>query len=308
MSIVIISDRDPKAWLSALKSKATEVEVSVYPEVRDKSKVDYALVWNYPHGVLTEFPNLKVVASMGAGVDHILSDPELPKDVLVTRVVDVQLGIDMAEFVLAVVLSHLRNLLLHKGTEPGKQWQPRPYLRISDPKIGIMGMGILGNRVAEKLKSAGFNVIGWARTQRSNRDFGIFSGKEELESFLSEIHILVCLLPLTPVTENILNKDLFSKLPRNAFVINVARGKHLVEKDLLEYLDNGHLSGAALDVFRTEPLPEDHPFWEHPKVHVTPHIASVSRPASVVGQVLENYRRLQNEQPLGNTVEVAKGY
>lgn len=308
MSIVIISDRDPKAWLAALKAKAPEVEVSVYPEVENKNKIDYALVWNYPHGVLQEFPNLKVVASMGAGVDHIISDPDLPKKVMVTRVVDLQLGIDMAEFVLAIIMDYLRNLSVHKGMEASREWVPRTYFRIADPTIGIMGMGILGNKVSEKLKSVGFRVTGWARTQRTNRDFRIYSGQEELEAFLKEVNILVCLLPLTPLTENILNRDLFSKLPRNAFVINVARGRHLVEKDLLEYLDNAHLSGAALDVFRTEPLPQEHPFWEHPKVHVTPHIASVSRPSSVVNQVLENYRRLQNGEPLGNTVETAKGY
>lgn len=308
MSIVIISDRDPKAWLAALKAKAPEVEVSVYPEVDNKKEVTYALVWNYPPGVLKEFPNLKVVASMGAGVDHIISDPELPKQVLVTRVVDIQLGIDMAEFVLALVMDHLRNLSLHKGMEASREWKPRTYYRIADATVGIMGMGILGNKVSEKLKSVGFNVTGWARTQRTNRDFRIFSGKDELEAFLKEINILVCLLPLTPLTENILNKDLFSKLPKNSYIINVARGRHLVEKDLLEYLDNDHLSGAALDVFRTEPLPQDHPFWDHPKVHVTPHIASVTRPSSVVAQVLENYRRLQKGQPLGNTVETSKGY
>lgn len=308
MSIVIISDRDPKAWLAALKAKAPEVEVSVYPDVENKEKVEYALVWNHPHGVFKEFPNLKVVASMGAGVDHIISDPELPKKVMVTRVVDKQLGIDMAEFVLALILSHLRNLSFHKGAETAREWKPQTYFRIADPIVGIMGMGILGNKVSEKLKSVGFNVTGWARTQRTNRDFKIYSGNEELESFLKEVNILVCLLPLTPLTENILNKDLFSKLPRKAFVINVARGRHLVEEDLLEYLDNGHLSAAALDVFRTEPLPAEHPFWEHPKVHVTPHIASVTRPSSVVAQVLENYRRLQNDEPLGNTVETAKGY
>jgi len=279
MSIVIISDRDPKAWLSALKARAPELEVYVYPEVENKEKVEYALVWNYPHGVLKEFPNLKVVASMGAGVDHIMNDAELPRKVLVTRVVDKQLGIDMAEFVLALILSHLRNLLVHKGTEVSKEWTPKTYFRIADPTVGIMGMGVLGNKVSEKLKSAGFKVTGWARTQRTNRELRIFSGKEELEPFLNEINILVCLLPLTPLTENILNKDLFSKLPKQAFVINVARGRHLVEKDLLEYLDNGHLSGAALDVFRTEPLPQDHPFWETPKVHVTPHIASVTPPS-----------------------------
>lgn len=308
MSIVIISDRDPKAWLAALKAREPEVEVFVYPEVEKREKVDYALVWNYQHGVLKEFPNLKVVASMGAGVDHIMSDPELPKQALVTRVVDKQLGIDMAEFVLSLVLAHLRNLLIHKGAEPSREWKPKSYYRIADPTVGIMGMGVLGNKVSEKLKSAGFKVTGWARTQRTNRDFRIFSGQEELEPFLREVNILVCLLPLTPLTENILNKDVFSKLPKQAFLINVARGRHLVEEDLLQYLDNDHLSGAALDVFREEPLPQEHPFWSHPKVHVTPHIASVTRPSSVVAQVLENYRRLKNGEPLGNTVEVSKGY
>ena len=308
MSILIISDRDPKAWLSALKSKDPQVDLRVYPDDGNKEEIEYALVWNHPKGVFKNYPNLKVVASMGAGVDHILCDPELPAQVGITRIIDTQLASDMAEFVLASIMNHLRNLSFHKDQEKEKLWKPRSYSRISEVKVGIMGMGHLGNTVAKNLVSLGFNVNAWAKTKKYRQDLFTFTGKEELNSFLALTNILVCLLPLTPETENILNAQLFSSLPKNAFVINVARGRHLVEEDLIEYINNGHLSGAALDVFRKEPLPEEHPFWEHPKIHITPHIASVTKPNAVVDQVLDNYRRMKNNEPLKNQVEASKGY
>lgn len=308
MSIVIISDRDPKAWVQAIKSKHPGINLMLYPEDRNREEVEYALVWNHPRGVFKQYPNLKVIASMGAGVDHILNDPEIPKNANITRIVDTQLATDMAEFVLALVMDHLRNLSSHKGQEQERLWKPQPYSRISELKVGILGMGVLGATVAEKLTATGFKVQGWAKSQKEIKNIPVFTGKEELEDFLAATNILVCLLPLTRSTENILNKELFRKLPKNAFLINVARGKHLVEEDLLEMLDSGHLSGAALDVFRTEPLPEEHPFWQHPKILVTPHIASVTKPSAVVSQVLENYEKMKKGGPLKNVVKREKGY
>ncbi|WP_424493288.1 2-hydroxyacid dehydrogenase [Salinimicrobium sp. GXAS 041] len=308
MSIVIISDRDPKAWTEALAENKPHLKVELYPEVENKEEVEYALVWNHPSGVFEEFPNIKVIASMGAGVDHILRDPQLPKMAKITRIVDEQLAKDMAEFVLALVLNKLRNLSLHQYFEQEKEWKPKSYQRIQEITVGIMGMGELGTSVGKKLVDNNFEVIGWAGSKKDLQDIKVYSGEEELDEFLSKSDILICLLPLTPQTENILNKDLFQKLPKGAYLINVARGKHLVEEDLLKMLDNEQLSGAALDVFRTEPLPKDHPFWKHEKVQVTPHIASVTKPSSVVSQVLENYERMKAHEPLKNVVDKQKGY
>ncbi|GHA26452.1 glyoxylate/hydroxypyruvate reductase A [Salinimicrobium marinum] len=308
MSIAIISDRNPDAWIKTLNEHQKKIEVEVYPDISNKNEVEYALVWNHPQGVFKEFPNIKVIASMGAGVDHIMQDPELPENVKVIRIVDEQLAKDMAEFVLALVLNKLRNLSLHHHLEQQQEWKPKTYQRIDEVKIGIMGIGELGSTVSKKLTENGFSVSGWANSKKDLENIKIYAGQEELDPFLAESDILICLLPLTPDTENILNKDLFKKLPENAFLINVARGNHLVENDLIEMIDSGHLSGAALDVFRKEPLPEKHPFWKHPKIQVTPHIASVTKPSSVVSQILENYERMKNKEELQKVVDKEKGY
>jgi glyoxylate/hydroxypyruvate reductase len=171
-----------------------------------------------------------------------------------------------------------------------------------------MGLGELGSHTALQLSKLGFKVHGWARSAKLMEGVGTFAGPEEFEAFLSSSTILICLLPLTKKTADILNKDTFSKLPKGAYVINVARGEHLVEEDLIEMLDKGHLSGASLDVFREEPLTEDHPFWSHPLIHVTPHIASITNPASAVSQILENYDRMRHGESLINVVSQTKGY
>lgn len=308
MSIVIISDRDPKAWIQALKNKNPDLDLRVYPDDKDREEVEYALVWNHPPGVFTNYPNLKVVASMGAGVDHILRDPKLPANITLTRIVDEQLATDMAEFVLALVMDHLRNLSFHQYQEFQQQWKPKSYLRISEVDVGIMGIGNLGITVSKKLSLTGFRVHGWARTHKDIGNIKVYTGEEELSEFLARSRVLICLLPLTADTENILNKKVFQQLPKNAFVINVARGGHLVEEDLLEMIGNNHINGAALDVFAREPLPEEHPFWKDPRIKVTPHIASVTKPAAVASQVLENYDRMKRNEPLKNAVDKSIGY
>ena len=308
MSILLISDRDPQAWIEALKNEDKTVEVEVYPDVKDKSAIEFALVWNHPPGVFKEFPNIKVISSMGAGVDHILRDPALPENAKVARIVDEQLATDMGEFVLARVMSHLRNLSTHEKFSQQEEWKPKTYRRIQDTKIGIMGMGNLGTTVGKRLTDNGFQVSGWANSKKDLGQINVFAGEDELEDFLKGSNVLICLLPLTPDTENILDKEVFEKLPKDAYLINVARGSHLQEDDLIEMLDNGHLSGAALDVFREEPLPKGHPFWKHEKISVTPHIASVSKPEAAVPQVLENHRRLKSNEPLQNVVDKEKGY
>jgi glyoxylate/hydroxypyruvate reductase A len=286
--------------MEALKEKAPDLDLEVYPEVKDPKKVEFALSWKHPHGVFRDYPNLKVIASMGAGIDHIISDNEIPQDILITRLVDEQLTKDMSVFVLALVLEHLRNLSQHHCS---KEWKPTAYLRPEDVQVGIMGMGILGVGVAEKLIQNKFNVTGWSRTSKEILGVTKYHGDDQLQDFLTDSKVLVNLLPLTSRTRNILNKHLFEKLPQNAYVINVARGEHLVEDDLLEVINNGHLSGAALDVFRQEPLPEGHPFWSNEKIKISPHIASTTHIESAIPQILDNYRKLLEGKDLENVVD-----
>ena len=303
--LIVSSQRDPKDWVEALKAEAPDLDLEVYPEVQDPEKVEFVLSWKHPHGIYKDFPNLKVIASMGAGIDHIIEDPDIPEHIKITRVIDEQLTKDMSVFVLSLILDHLRNLSFHYCS---KEWNPKKYLRPEDVQVGIMGMGVLGVGVAETLIKNKFNVTGWSRTKKEILGVTTFHGNEQLQEFLEDSGVLVNLLPLTSETKNILNKDLFERLPEGAYVINVARGPHLVEDDLLEMIEKGHLAGAALDVFRKEPLPKDHPFWSIDKIKITPHIASVTLPKTVVPQILDNYRRMKEGKKLENVVSREKEY
>lgn len=306
MSVLVVSPgRNPEAWVKALKNEHPGMNIYVYPEDHDKEEVEYAISWKHPRGIFKNYPNLKVIASMGAGVDHITSDPDIPENIKITRVVDEQLTEDMSAFVLALIMDKMRNISHYYSQ---KNWEPTSYRSIENTKIGIMGLGVLGKGVANTLKKVGFNVYGWSKSTKDIDGIHTFCGDENLTEFLSNAEILVCLLPLTPETENILNKELFEKLPKGAHVINVARGEHLVEQDLLEMIDSEQLCGASLDVFRKEPLPLEHPFWNHSKIKITPHIASVTNPKKVVPQMADNYERMSQEQDLLNVVERKKGY
>lgn len=305
MSVLVISPgRDPKAWVRELQNQHPGMNVYVYPEEHDKDEVEYAVSWKHPRGIFKNYPNLKVIASMGAGVDHITSDPEIPDHIQITRIVDEQLRLDMNAFVLALILNHLRNISYHHNN---KKWEPKKYIQVKKVQVGILGLGVLGRGVAETLVKNDFRVSGWALSKSEMEGVTTYGG-EDLGDFLSEINILVCLLPLTPQTEGILNRDLFEKLSEGAYIINVARGEHLVEKDLLDFVNTGKLSGASLDVFRKEPLPEEHPFWENPKIYITPHIASVTDPKEVVPQIIANYDRMMEGEELKNVVTREKGY
>ncbi|WP_394748784.1 2-hydroxyacid dehydrogenase [Spongiimicrobium salis] len=308
MGIVIIRQDDKiEAWKNAIQTFDPKVEVYSYLEDHSKEEISMVLVWKPPHGIIGQYPNLKCIASAGAGVDFIFEEEDLPS-VPITRVVDPVLASDMSEFVLALTLNHLKNLNTYKADQSAQQWVPRPYLRIKDVTIGILGLGTLGQAVAADMLKLGFKVQGWARSSKELEGITSFSGPEELSTFLATTSILVCLLPLTKETEGILNVDLFEQLPKGSYIINVARGAHLNAADLIKALDREQLSGASLDVFHTEPLPKTHALWQHPKVHITPHVASVSDPQAVVPQIMENYYRLESGKALYNVVSSQKGY
>lgn len=309
MSIVIIRQDDKiESWKEALMSQDPNIEVYGYLEPHDKEKVEVALVWKHPKGTLAEYPNLKYIASSGAGVDFLFEDESLPKGLPITRVVDTMLASDMSEYVIAAIFSYIKHLQTYRVDQFHKVWSPKPYYRISDFTVGIMGLGALGQVLANDLIRFGFKTQGWARSEKQIPGAVTFAGQSELDNFLASTQILVCLLPLTDETSGILNAELFKKLPKGAYVINAARGGHLVDDDLIEYVDHKHLAGATLDVFHQEPLLESHPFWAHEKINITPHYASVSDTTSVVPQILENYYRSQKGEPLVHLVSETKGY
>ncbi len=309
MSIVIIRQDDKiELWKEALRAQDPKIEVYGYLEPHDKAAVEVALVWKHPKGTLTDYPNLKYIASSGAGVDFLFEDESLPEDLPITRVVDTMLASDMSEYVIATIFSYLKHLQTYRVDQFHKVWSPKPYYRITDFTVGVMGLGALGKVLADDLVRIGFKTQGWARSEKQIAGAVTFAGEHTFDEFLATSQILVCLLPLTDETTGILNTELFNRLPKGAYVINAARGGHMVDADLIAAVDNNHLSGATLDVFHQEPLPETHPFWAHEKINITPHYASVSDTTSVVPQILENYYRSQKGAPLLHLVSKTKGY
>lgn len=309
MSIVLIrQDGKLEAWTDALRAFAPQIPIYRYDQPHDTEDIRMAIVWKHPSGSLSAYNNLEAIASFGAGVDFILDDPELPPGIPVCRVVDPFLSSDMAEFVLARILEHLKGFRQMHRDAREKSWNPFPYKRLHEIRVGILGYGELGSTLGRLLNGLNCSVKGWTRNPKANADIPIYHGDEGLEPFLGQTDILVCLLPLTPETTGILTLDLFAKLPKGSFLINVARGGHLVENDLLTAIDRGYLSGAALDVFEQEPLPPVHPFWQRKEIAISPHVASVSDIAAVVPQLISNYERLRKGVPLENKVSRTLGY
>jgi len=306
--LIVVPDFEATSWVKNLGKLDPGIDIRVWPDAGNADEIEFALTWHHPPGEFKKYRNLKCIASLGAGVDHILQDPNLPEDVPVTRVVDHSMAQSMSEYVVLSVLNYCRRFDVYRGAQTQKLWQPRKPLLAKNTHIGIMGLGQLGADAARKLNGLGFTVCGWSRRPKDITGVLCFAGDDTLADFLSRSHILICLLPLTQTTRGILNRDTFAKLPAGAYVINVARGQHLIENDLIDALDSGQLAGACLDVFEIEPLPEDHPFLSHPGITVTPHISSITFPAAVAPQIIENYRRTQMGKPLLNVVDVKRGY
>ena len=309
MSILFIAPKlKPDSWLKHMRAQDSGLDLRVWPDVGRPEDILLALSWKHPHGELAKFPQLKCIASLGFGVDHVLSDPALPRGVPVTRIVDPGMIRGMSEYVIAAVLNHTRQFTLYRRDQTAGVWKARVPRHPQDVRVGIMGLGHLGADAAGKLRALGFPVSGWSRTPKAVDGIRSFAGAETLARFLAQTDILVCLLPLTDATCGILNRDTLAHLPADAYVINAARGEHVVEEDLLAALEAGRLAGACLDVFRTEPLPAGHPFWTHPRVTITPHIASLTFPRDVAPQLVESYRRVRSGQPPLHVVDAGRGY
>ena len=272
-------------------------------------QIDYFVGFRPPHGFLKGLPHLKAIFSLGAGVDGFLRDPEFPRHLPVVRFVDETLQREMAQYVTMHALIIHRQQRAFDAAQRESAWKQRMLARPSrDVRIGILGMGDIGAVTAERLLMFDFQVFGWSRTRKAVAGVTSFAGQEELPKFLASSDIMVCMLPLTPETENILDAKLFAGLPQGAWVMNVGRGGHCNEQDLLAALDSGHLGGAVLDVFQTEPLPADSPFWTHPNVTVTPHIAGITDPRNASAFVVDCVARAETGAPFKNVVDLNRGY
>lgn len=308
MALLFYSPDDPpEPWRHHLLALLPDLDLRVWPETGNPAEIDAALVWRPPPGLLKSLPNLKAVLSLAAGVDAMLADPTLP-DVPLCRMVDDSLTSTMSEFVLLQVLKYHRNLDVYAERQRQARWDLHLPLPAAETTVGIMGLGVLGADAARVLVAHGFAVRGWSRTAKTLPGVAAFAGQEGLAPFLAGTRILVCLLPLTDETRGILDARLFAALPKGARLVNVARGAHLVEQDLIDALDVGQLAHASLDVFRTEPLPPEHPFWRHPRIDITPHSASYGLPESAAAYVAENLRRLRDGRPLLHVVDRGRGY
>jgi glyoxylate/hydroxypyruvate reductase len=304
---------DGEAWAEAMRKAMPQLSVRVWPTMGNLADIDYVAAWLPPADVVKSLPNLKVIFSLGAGVDAILSDPSLPDDKPIVRVNDPDLTMRMSEHVLLHVLMHHRQQRRLDINQAAKNWDPFPQHAASALRVGVMGLGVLGADAARKLSVMGFQTAGWSRTRKSIEGVSCFAGAPELDAFLARTDVLVCLLPATAETDGILNRDLFLKLSRSGpfgapIVINAGRGRQQVEADILACLQSGELYAASLDVFGKEPLVKDSAFWAHPKVFVTPHTAADSDPATICNYVARQIERFERDGTLDNLVDRARGY
>ncbi|HWD59925.1 MAG TPA: glyoxylate/hydroxypyruvate reductase A [Stellaceae bacterium] len=299
---------DPVAWSAALQAAMPGLNVRVSPELGDVADIETALVWKAPPGELASLPNLRLITNLGAGVDPILADATIPPHIPVARLGDEVMAQMMAQFVTMCVLHHYRELGRHARQQRESQWHYELPRASYDVRVGIMGIGLLGGAAARMLTSIGFPVAGWGRSPRAIDGIETFHGVAGLASFLARTEILVCLLPLTRETHHIVGRDVLYALPRGAKLVNCGRGGTVDEAALLAAIRDGQIAEATLDVFETEPLPADHPFWTMEEVLVLPHIGSIAVPEIAARDVVENIRRLATGEPLLNIVDRARGY
>jgi glyoxylate/hydroxypyruvate reductase A len=295
-------------WVPEFTRLVPEMEVRVWPRIGDPSEIDYAFVWHPPAGLFPRLTGLRVIFSLGAGVEGLLANPEIPPNIPLIRMVDPSLATGMTEFVLMQVLHYHRRMPEVAANQRARLWQPLRPPVAADRRVGILGFGQLGAHCAEALARLGFDVAIWSRTPRHEPGLTCFAGRDSLPAFFAQSEIVVCLLPLTPDTAGILDAAAFAAMPRGGFVINVGRGAHLVEADLLAALDHGRIGGATLDVFTVEPLPAGHPFWAHDRITVVPHMAALTQPRTAVPVIAETIRRDRSGLPLLYAVDRARGY
>jgi glyoxylate/hydroxypyruvate reductase len=294
-------------WQRILATRAPDLPFRIWPDIGDPADIRYLAAWQPPPHILESFPQVKVIFSVGAGVDQF-DLASIPASIPVVRIVEPGLVDGMVEYVVFATLAMHRHIIKYIDDQRRGRWEPIRVVPSNRRRIGIMGLGKLGRSVLERLRNFGFPLAGWNRSGRTMDGVACFAGVEQLPEFLSHCDILICLLPLTPETRGILCRRTLEAMPPGAGLINVGRGGHLVEEDLLDALEGGQLSSAMLDVAATEPLPADHPFWKHPKILITPHIASMTQPQTAALFLLENIRRFEAGEPMTDVIDRSQGY
>jgi glyoxylate/hydroxypyruvate reductase len=311
--LIAISGWDPEPWRARMEALLPSHKIVMLDEPLDRESIHYALSWRHPRGALKDLPNLRVILSLGAGVDHLFADPALP-DKPIVRVVDPDLTNRMSEWVVMHALIHLRQLRRYERQQRERVWadddqQPKA----SDVQIGVLGLGVMGKDAVSKLKALGFKVAGWSATPKSLPDIACFSGADGLKLLLAQTDMLVVLLPLTEDTRGIINASLLSQLNQGGplggpILINAGRGGLQIEADILAALDSGGLKGASLDVFEREPLPKDSRLWSHPAVYISPHNAAISSPQAIAALVARQIEADERGEPLDHVVDRRRGY
>ena len=295
----------PEPWVQGLQQAFPQATVTAWAP--GAPPADHAIVWAPPQQFIDEQVGLQTLFNIGAGVDALLQ-LRLPPSLKVVRLDDAGMSVQMAEYVCHAVIRHFREFdVYHADTQAGK-WSYRKPRSRADFAVGVMGLGVLGERVAKALQVFEFSVNGYSRSAKHLDGVSCFHGAAQLPDFLAASRVLVNLMPLTPETENILSQRTLSLLPQGGYVINVARGKHMVEEDLIALIDSGHLAGATLDVFRTEPLPAAHPFWQHPKITVTPHTSARTLREESISQIVGKIQALQRGEAINGVVDPQRGY
>lgn len=302
------TDTNAQPWLDGLRAALPGAQIELWAP--GASPADYAVVWAPPQAFFDAQTALKGIFNIGAGVDALMK-LRLPSGVPVVRLDDAGMSVQMAEYVCHAVIRHFREFDAYEADVAGGKWSFRkPRVRADFP-VGVMGLGVLGERVALALKQFDFPVLGWSRSAKAVDGVQCFSGTDGLDDFLAASRILVCLLPLTPETDSILNRRHLTQLLPGAYLINVARGGHVVDDDLIALIDSGHLAGATLDVFRQEPLPPEHPFWKHPKIKVTPHTSARTLRDESIAQIAGKIQALHGGAAIASIagiVDMKKGY
>jgi len=304
------TDANEDVWKKAFKEAGIDSEILTVNDLTDSNveSVKYVIAWAPPQGVLKRFSNLKYIFSIGAGVTHITDDPEAPEGVPIVRLQDDMLILDMSCHILHWVLHFHRFYYQYGHYQKEQKWLRHRYCDNSDKRVGIMGLGQTGQDACRRLAGLGFDVTGWARSPKAIGGVRCLHGNDQFDELLKSSDILINLLPLTPETENILNADSFNKMPAGSFVINCSRGASINDDDLLAALDSGHIEAAALDVFRIEPLPQGHPYWEHKNVFVTPHAAAPSNEGSAARFISGQIRKAMDGGTPAPIVDIQRGY
>jgi len=302
------NDIDPREWTEPLQAALPEAEVVAWRAEQPVQDAELAVVWNPPAELFERERGLRAAFNLGAGVDALFRLETLPPDFPVVRLEDAGMAVQMAEYAAHALVRASRQFDVYDAQQRAGQWNPLPELDRTQWPVGVLGMGVMGTRVAQTLAGMDYPVAGWSRSGNAPQGVQAFGGADALPAFLARTRVLVNTLPLTDETRDLLRRDTLSQLLPGAHLINMGRGEHLVEEDLLALLDSGHMAGAALDVFREEPLPAGHPFWSHPRVAITPHIAAISLRRETVAQLAAKIRAFLRGEPVTGMVTRRRGY